>query len=114
MNRGSSRVLGLLGVAFLVGCGAPATSPVPGPAGQAPVPAPAPGPSPQARCSEAGAKFAIGQALSPQLEAAARTRAGADRVRVLRPGQAVTMEFDGARLKLEVDARNRVTAVRCG
>jgi len=34
--------------------------------------------------------------------------------RALKPGQAVTMEFNGARLNLDVDARGRVTSVRCG
>lgn len=75
---------------------------------------PAPAPAPQPECSAAGARFAVGQTLSPQLEVAARTRANAAVSRVLKPGQAVTMEFNAARLNLEVDARGRVTAVRCG
>ena len=44
----------------------------------------------------------------------ARIDAGATRARVLKPGQAVTMEFDGARLNLEVDADDKVVALRCG
>jgi hypothetical protein len=74
----------------------------------------APAPAPQAQCNADGAKFAIGQPASAQLEAAARVRAGAERVRVLKPNQVVTMEFNGGRLNLVVDARNHVTAVRCG
>ena len=50
----------------------------------------------------------------PQLEAAAKVRAGAGTVRVLKPGDAATTELDGGRLNLDVDARNRVTDVRCG
>jgi hypothetical protein len=34
-------------------------------------------------------------------------------VRVLRPGQAVTMEFNAERLNLEVDATGRIVAARC-
>ena len=44
----------------------------------------------------------------------ARVRAGAGVVRVLKPGEAATMELNGGRLNLDVDARNRVTEVRCG
>lgn len=74
----------------------------------------APAPEPQAQCNAEGARFAIGQPDSAQLEAAARVRASAESVRVLQPNQAVTMEFNGGRLNLVVDARNRVTAARCG
>lgn len=101
---------------LLMACAAPPpppTAPVVGvPVAVKPAPMPAPAPPPE--CSAAGARFAVGQALSPQLEVAARTRANAAVSRVLKPGQAVTMEFNAARLNLEVDARGRVTAVRCG
>jgi hypothetical protein len=33
---------------------------------------------------------------------------------VLRPDQVVTLEFDGTRLNLDVDASSRVVRVRCG
>lgn len=99
---------------LLMACAAPPPPPAPVvvdvPVAVKPVPAPAP----QPECSAAGARFAVGQTLSPQLEVAARTRANAAVSRVLKPGQAVTMEFNAARLNLEVDARGRVTAVRCG
>lgn len=114
MNRNSLWLAILVGTGGLAGCAAPAPAPAPVPVAVAPTSVPRPAALPEARCSEAGAKFAIGQALSPSLEAAARQRAGADRVRVLKPGQAVTMEFSGTRLNIEVDARNRVAAVRCG
>jgi hypothetical protein len=67
-----------------------------------------------AQCNADAAGFAVGQQASPQLEAAARSRAGAQSSRILKPNQAVTMEFNGARLNLVVDARNQVTAARCG
>lgn len=105
----------VLAMGLLTACAAPPPPPVP--AAAVPVaarPAPMPAPVPQPECSATGARFAVGQALSSQLEAAARTRANATVSRVLKPGQAVTMEFNAARLNLEVDARGRVTAVRCG
>jgi Peptidase inhibitor I78 family len=95
-------------VALLAGCAAPAPAPAPAPA------APVPPPEPVFQCNADGARFAVGQPLTPQLEAAARVRAGAGLVRVLKPGEAATMELNGGRLNLDVDARNRVTEVRCG
>lgn len=95
-----------------MGCAAPA--PAPESAGAAPVAASTPAPAPQARCQAEGARFAVGQLVTPQLEAAARFRGTADSVRVIKPGQAVTMEINEARLNLDVDARGRVTDVRCG
>lgn len=82
--------------------------------GPATAPASATPPEPVFQCNADGARFAVGQQLSPQLEAAARVRAGAGLVRTLKPGQVVTMELNGARLNLDVDARGRVTDVRCG
>ncbi|MFS2054799.1 I78 family peptidase inhibitor, partial [Variovorax sp. CT11-76] len=73
-----------------------------------------PAPAPVFQCGADGARFAVGQQLTPQLEAAAKVRAGAGTVRVLKPGDAATTELDGGRLNLDVDARNRVTDVRCG
>ncbi|RST49473.1 peptidase inhibitor I78 [Variovorax sp. MHTC-1] len=96
----------------LSGCAASAPAPMPSPA-PAPVAA-APAPAPQAQCHADGAKFAVGEPASAQLETAARVRAGAESVRILKPNQVVTLEFNGGRLNLVVDARNRVTAVRCG
>lgn len=98
----------LVFAAMLSGCAAPAPAPAPVPV------AAAPAPEPQAQCNAEGARFAIGQPASAQLGATARVRAGAESVRVLKPNQAVTMEFNGGRLNLVVDARNRVTAARCG
>ncbi|RRH91562.1 peptidase inhibitor I78 [Variovorax beijingensis] len=93
------------GAVLLSACAAPA--PAPAPASAAP-------PEPVFQCNADGARFAVGQPLSPQLEAAARVRAGAGTVRALKPGEAVTMELNGGRLNLDVDARGRVTDVRCG
>lgn len=99
---------------LLMACAAPPPPPAPVVADVPVAVKPAPAPAPQPECSAAGARFAVGQTLSPQLEVAARTRANAAVSRMLKPGQAVTMEFNAARLNLEVDARGRVTAVRCG
>lgn len=100
-------LLSVLAVAALLsGCAASAPAPAPVAAG--------PAPAPQMQCNADGARFAIGEPASAQLEAVARVRAGAERVRTLKPNQVVTMEFNAGRLNLVVDARSRVTAVRCG
>lgn len=104
-------LLSLAATVLIVGCAAPAPAPAPPPVAAAPV---APPPPPAPLCNADGAKFAVGQPFTPQLEAAARARSGALASRVLKPNQAVTMEFNGGRLNIDVDARNRVTGVRCG
>lgn len=114
MNRRYLPLAALAAAALLSGCAAPATAPAPAPAPAAVAVAVAPAPEPPPQCRADDASFAIGQPAAPQLEAAARVRAGAQSVRTLKPNQAVTMEFNGGRLNLVVDARNRVTAVRCG
>jgi hypothetical protein len=66
------------------------------------------------QCNESAARFVVGQVADEKLAEEARVRAGAQRVRVVRPGQMVTMEYDAGRLTLEVDAAGRVSGVRCG
>lgn len=66
------------------------------------------------QCREDAAKFAVGKAADAKLAEEARVKAGAVRVRVVRPGQMVTMEFDPSRLTLDVDAAGRVVSARCG
>lgn len=66
------------------------------------------------RCNAAPAQFAVGRNADAALENDARTRAGAKTVRVLKPNQIVTMEFNAERLNLSVDDAGRVTRVACG
>jgi hypothetical protein len=78
-------------------------------------PSGAPGASaPPAHCDAAAAQFAVGQSFGPALERDVRARSGASIVRWLSPGQAVTMEFNPARLNLTLDSRSRITKVACG
>ena len=55
-----------------------------------------------------------GDAVGSQLALAFALRTLGKTVRVLEPGQMVTMEFDGERLNIEVDATKKIVAVRCG
>jgi ABC-type enterochelin transport system substrate-binding protein len=81
-------------------CSTPAT-------GQAPEPV-------TSRCNAAPAQFAVGRNADAALENEVRTRTGAKTVRVLKPNQIVTMEFNAERLNLSVDDAGRVTRVACG
>lgn len=76
--------------------------------------APAPSMPAAKRCNAAPAQFAVGRNVDAALESDARTRAGANTSRVLKPGQVVTMEFNAERLNLSVDDAGRVTRVNCG
>ena len=53
-------------------------------------------------------------AASAEMVEAARKDAGADRVRTLRPGQAVTMEYLAGRLNLYLDASGNIERIACG
>lgn len=77
-------------------------------------PTPLPGP-PQGRvCNAAGVQSLIGRPMNARNRALARRVSRAAVVRVLKPGQAVTMEFREDRLNLDVSARGIITGARCG
>lgn len=65
-------------------------------------------------CDAAQAQGLVGQALTDALTEQARADTGAKTVRVLKPNQMMTMEFNSDRLNLEVDEKNLITDVRCG
>ncbi len=79
-------------------------------------PAPANAPSADApkQCDAAAAQWAVGKAADQALVDKAVSDSGSSSARVIKPGQAVTMDFREDRLNIEVDAANNVTAVRCG
>lgn len=88
--------------------------------GPAPAAAPSPtqsqpqAPAPDMLCNAQPAQAAVGQSSTASVVESARAQSGARMVRILRPGQMVTKEFDTQRLNLEVDANGRILAVRCG
>lgn len=65
-------------------------------------------------CDATNAQWAVGQAASRATVDKAVTDSGSSTSRVIKPGQAVTMDFREDRLNIEVDDKNVVTAVRCG
>lgn len=83
------------------------------PAGNQPT-SPMPPPPPGTVCNAQGAQFAVGKTAGASVIEEARQRSGSYMARILRPNQAVTMEFNAQRLNLEVDAAGVVKKVRCG
>ena len=75
--------------------------------------APLPG-VPTGECSANGLGNLVGGPATPALVNRAKRRAGASVVRVLKPGQIVTMEYLNGRLNVNVDDRNRVKSFTCG
>ncbi|WP_407353548.1 I78 family peptidase inhibitor [Luteimonas sp. R10] len=76
-------------------------------------------PAPQAPAATEGCdadpvQSLVGQQADDALVEQARTGAGAEIARVLKPGQMVTMEYRGDRLNIDVDEAGTVTALRCG
>ena len=110
LNMGRHRAAALaasaLAVAVVAGCAVgPGQSVTPIGASTAPV---------GGRCDAQGAQQAVGQRPTAKVLEQARVGAGARMARVLRPGQAVTQEFDAERLNLVLDGSGVVRAVRCG
>ena len=66
------------------------------------------------QCNAAAAQFALGGSATAALVEEARKRSGALMARTIGPGQAVTMEYNGQRLNLDVNAANTVMNRRCG
>lgn len=104
------RASALAGVLLLAACATspPAESP---PATPAPPPPAADASGP---CRASAAEFARGRAYTDALGAELQAKAGAKALRVIRPGQAVTMDFRDDRLNVELDAGGKVTKVSCG
>ncbi|UHQ23497.1 Elastase inhibitor AFLEI Flags: Precursor [Lysobacter sp. 5GHs7-4] len=64
--------------------------------------------------ADAAKAAAVGKTASADVVERARTDAGAQAARVLKPGQMVTMEYQEGRLNIDVDENNVIVAVRCG
>jgi len=110
----SLRALPFLAVLALAACEAPTggsapADPAPAPGADPGVPAPVlPSPADDT-CGASGLATYIGQEAS--ILDAARF---ANPVRVIRPGDMVTMDFNPQRLNFELDALDEIARIRCG
>jgi len=65
-------------------------------------------------CDPAKAAWAVGEKADDGVHDKARIDAGARVVRVIRPGEPVTMDYSVERLNIEIDDDGVVTRVHCG
>lgn len=110
-NTALAAVASLGMAALMAGCASHGPAPS---AATVPTQSQAQAPAPDMLCNAQPAQAAVGQSSTASVVESARARSGARMVRILRPGQMVTKEFDTQRLNLEVDANGRILAVRCG
>lgn len=66
------------------------------------------------KCDAEVVKDVVGKAYTEALGEDARVQSGSRSLRVMRPGQAMTMDYRIDRLNLELDASGKVTSARCG
>ncbi|MCL1636051.1 I78 family peptidase inhibitor [Luteimonas sp. SX5] len=93
---------------------AAADTATPSPAAAETTPSPPPAADVAKRCDAANAQWAVGKPADQTLIDKAVSDSGSQTVRVIKPGEAVTMDFREDRLNIEVDAENNVATVRCG
>ncbi len=65
-------------------------------------------------CNAEAAGALVGRAAAAELGAEALRLSGAARLRWIRPGDAVTMDYNTDRLNIHLDARDRVEHFACG
>lgn len=67
-----------------------------------------------AQCqADPGQRF-VGQAATDEIVAQVKTATGANSVRVLKPGMAMTMDYRDDRLNIELDDHDVIVKVGCG
>ena len=66
------------------------------------------------QCDASGARWAIGQSPTGEIVERIRVDTHARVTRVIRPGQAVTMDFSGERVNVNVNEREAIVGVTCG
>lgn len=65
-------------------------------------------------CRAEAASWAIGRAASPEVVERARAETRSSHVRVIEPGQPVTMDYNPDRLNINVNERGAITGLKCG
>ena len=83
-------------------------------ASQPPAQADDPAPGGRTACDASTAQGAIGKPATADTIERVRVDSHSRVVRVLHPGQMVTMEFSAERVDIRVDANNVILAITCG
>ena len=66
------------------------------------------------QCDASAVQAIVGERFSDRAAQNAQSRAGAGTLRVLQPGQVMTMEYNPQRLTIVVDESGAVASARCG
>ena len=103
------RLMPVLAVAAALAASACATAPT-----TAPVRTGGPYPPVAMQCDAERARWAIGRAATEEVVEEVRAATQSRDVRVIHPGQAVTMDFRGDRVNIHVNERNAITSITCG
>ena len=76
---------------------------------------PPPAPPPLAEsCNAEAASWAMGHAVSDDIVERIRVETGSQSVRVIRPGQPVTMDYRGDRVNIKLNERDAIVGISCG
>ena len=75
---------------------------------------PPPGGQVPTQCVAGAGAWAIGRAPTDQVVEQVRMDTLSNTVRVIRPGDAVTMDYRGDRVNIKVNERNAIVGVTCG
>lgn len=116
MNRKLLTFVFAAGLAGLAGCAAnkSATPSASAPSSSAPASASGSMLPGGKSCDAQPAQNLVGQAFSDSAGADVRDRSGSDVVRVLKPGQVMTLEYNPARVNIIIDGQGKISAIRCG
>lgn len=98
-------------VLALAACAATPSASTPTPASETATPAT---PSPSGACDAAHAQWALGKPATADTIERVRIDSHSRVVRVLHPGQIITMEFSAERVDIRVDGNNAILAITCG
>lgn len=80
----------------------------------APMPPPGPMPPPAGACNAQDAHWAIGQAATADVVERVRFDTNSQIVRVVEPGQPVTMDYSPSRVNISVNERGAIVGITCG
>ena len=75
---------------------------------------PPPGPPLAESCNAEAASWAMGHAVSDDIVERIRVETGSQSVRVIRPGQPVTMDYRGDRVNIKLNERDAIVGISCG
>lgn len=102
--------LAAAGLSLMTACSATNNPPVP----RDPAPKPPRVTEVEDACGAGRVQDRVGRHFDEALGASLREESGTDTLRVMRPGEAHTLDYRAERLNVRLDDRDRITALNCG